>query len=200
MNEYSFAGAERVRGKILVFSAPSGAGKNTLIDHLLASVPGLVYSISATTRKPRPGEVDGVNYFFMTEEEFERKVAGGEFAEWEKVHGNYYGTPSDFIETVLLSGEHIVMDIDVFGKVKFDEAYPEAVGILIAPPSMKHLEMRLKARGTDDDETIRLRLNNAQVEMDFALAQGKYEYQIVNDDLEAAKSEVVNLVRTIING
>ncbi|MCL2183778.1 MAG: guanylate kinase [Chitinispirillia bacterium] len=192
------AGGPR-RGKILVFSAASGAGKNTLIDHLLASVPGLVYSVSATTRKPRPGEADGVNYFFLTVDEFERKVAEGEFAEWEKVHGNYYGTPRAFIETVLSGGEHIVMDIDVFGKAKFDEAYPEAVGVLIVPPSLDHLEKRLKARGADDAGTIRLRLDNARVEMDFAMAQGKYEHYIVNDDLEAAKDEVVRLVRTIID-
>jgi guanylate kinase len=187
------------RGKILVFSAPSGAGKNTIINFLREDVPGLVYSVSATTRRPRPGEVDGTHYFFMAEGEFERRVAAGEFAEWEKVHGNYYGTPRAFIESVVSRGLHAVMDIDVFGKIKFDEVYPEAVGILIVPPTLRHLEKRLKARGTDDEETIRLRLENAKVEMDFARSQGKYEYEIINDVLDTARLEAAGLVRDIIN-
>jgi guanylate kinase len=193
------AGAtDKGRGKILVFSAPSGAGKTTLLTHLQKSVPGLVYSISATTRGPRQGETDGVHYFFLTKEEFERKIAADEFAEWETVHGNYYGTPRAFIESVVESGRHIIMDIDVFGKKKFDKAYPEAVGILITPPSMAHLETRLRSRGTDSEDTIRLRLENAKIEMDVARREGKYEYEIVNDNLEAAKNEVVGLVRAII--
>jgi len=188
------------RGKILVFSAPSGAGKNTLIDHLMEDVPGLVYSISATTRAPRPGEEHGTHYFFLDKDEFEAKVVDGDFAEWELVHGNYYGTPRAFIESVVESGRHIVMDIDVFGKVKFDRSYPEAVGILIVPPSMKKLEERLRARGTEDEATISLRLDNAKAEMDFARAQGKYEHEIINDDLNTAKLAVAGLVRDITNG
>jgi len=188
------------RGKILVFSAPSGAGKNTLIKFLLEEVPGLVYSISATTRRPRPGEIDGEHYFFMGREVFEFKASAGEFAEWEQVYGNYYGTPRAFIESVVSGGQHIVMDIDVFGKRKFDTVYPEAVGVLIVPPSMEKLEARLRARKTDDEATIALRLNNARDEMEFARSQGKYEYELVNDDLEAAKAEAVKLVRSIING
>jgi guanylate kinase len=188
------------RGKILVFSAPSGAGKTTLLGHLAGEVPGLVYSVSATTRKPRAGEVDGVHYFFMGKGEFEAKAANGEFAEWQAVHGNYYGTPHTFIDTVTASGRHIIMDIDVFGKKKFDAVYPEAVGILIAPPSMEGLEARLRARGTDDEGTIRLRLENARAEMEFARSEGKYEHEIVNDDLETAKVAVTALVRSIIGG
>jgi guanylate kinase len=187
------------RGKILVFSAPSGAGKTTLLEYLVGTVPGLVYSVSATTRKPRAGETDGVHYFFMGREEFEAKAANGEFAEWQTVHGNCYGTPRAFIDSVVASGRHIVMDIDVFGKKKFDKAYPEAVGILIAPPTMEGLEARLRARGTDDEETIRLRLENARAEMAFARAEGKYEHEIVNDNLETAKAEVAALVRAIIS-
>jgi len=186
------------RGKIFVVSAPSGAGKNTLINFLIEDVEGLVYSISATTRQPRPGEVDGTHYFFMAKEEFESKAANGEFAEWQQVHGNCYGTPRSFIESVVSSGRHIIMDIDVFGKKKFDAAYPEAVGILIVPPSMEKLGERLRARATDNEETVRLRLKNAETEMAFARAEGKYEHEIVNDDLETARAEAARLVRTII--
>ncbi|MDR3012761.1 MAG: guanylate kinase [Chitinispirillales bacterium] len=185
-------------GKILVFSAPSGAGKTTLLTHLTENVPGLVYSISATTRAPRTGEVDGTHYFFLTKEEFEHKAANNEFAEWQEVHGNYYGTPKTFIDSVIESGRHVVMDIDVFGKLKFDKAYPQAAGIMIVPPSMEHLENRLKSRATDEEEVIRLRLENARTEMEAAETQGKYEYTIVNDDLEIAKVEAVELVKKII--
>jgi len=173
-------------GRIFVFSAPSGAGKSTILSYLAGAVPNLVYSISATTRKPRVGETDGVHYFFMTKEEFEAKADRGEFAEWACVHGNYYGTPRAFIDSVVASGRHIIMDIDVFGKKKFDKTYPEAVGILIVPPSMEELEARLLARGTDDEAAIRLRLENARAEMAFARAEGKYEYEVVNDDLRIA--------------
>ena len=194
--------AERgdVRGKILVFSAPSGAGKSTLLTYLSENVPDLVYSISATTRKPRAGEVDGKHYFFLTAEEFERRIAAGEFAEWEKVHGNYYGTPRAFIESVVSGGRHIIMDIDVFGKKKFDLAYPKAVGIFISPPSMERLAERLRSRGTDGEADIELRLKNAKTEMAFARSEGKYEYEIVNDYLEAAQAELLDLTRKIIGG
>jgi guanylate kinase len=187
-------------GRIFVFSAPSGAGKSTILSYLEGAVPNLVYSISATTRKPRAGEEDGVHYFFITKEEFEAKAAKGEFAEWEQVHGNYYGTPRAFIDSVVASGRHIIMDIDVFGKKKFDLAYPEAVGILIVPPTMEELEARLWARGTDDEAAIKLRLENARTEMAFARSDGKYEYEIVNDDLKTAEAETAALIRTIIGG
>jgi guanylate kinase len=188
------------RGKIFVFSAPSGAGKSTILRHLTETVPNLVYSISATTRKPRAGETDGVHYFFMTKEEFEAKAAKGEFAEWQEVFGNCYGTPRAFIDSVVATGRHIIMDIDVFGKKKFDLAYPEAVGILIVPPSVEELAARLWARGTDDEATIKLRLEKARAEMEFARSEGKYEYEIVNDDLETAEAETAALIRTIIGG
>lgn len=191
---------QKDRGKILVFSAASGAGKTTLLTYLTETVPGLVYSISATTRKPRSGEVNGKHYFFMSTEEFEAKIEKNEFAEWQQVHGNYYGTPRPFIESVVSSGDNIVMDIDVFGKKKFDAVYPEAVGILVTPPSMEELEKRLRDRKTDDEATILLRLQNAKTEMDFARLEGKYEHVIVNDNLEDAKIKISELIRTIIDG
>ena len=134
---------EKNKGKIFVFSAPSGAGKTTILNKLKAAVPNLVYSISATTRKPRPGEIDGKHYFFMSVEEFKRKIDQKAFAEWAVVHENYYGTPRSFIDSTVEQGSHIIMDIDVFEK-QFDKLYPEAIGILIVPPSMEELERRLR--------------------------------------------------------
>ena len=191
-------GTPEKKGKILVFSAPSGAGKTTLLDYLRYSIPGLVYSISATTRSPRPGEVNGEHYFFLTEEEFRKKIEEGGFAEWQMVHDNYYGTPRSFIDATVGRGSNIIMDIDVFGKKKFDVIYPEAVGILILPPDMNELEQRLRLRKTESEEAIERRLTNASVEMNFAICEGKYEHRIVNDDLDRAQQEVLRIVGTIV--
>lgn len=185
-------------GKIFVFSAPSGAGKTTLLNHLKTTVSGLVYSISATTRKPRNGEINGVHYFFLSEQEFKVRIEHNEFAEWAVVHGNYYGTPKSFIDETINSGFHIIMDIDVFGKKTFDKSYPGAIGILILPVSVEVLEARLRGRGSDDEETIRTRLKNALIEIEFAHEQGKYEYTIINDDLERAKAETANIICSLI--
>jgi guanylate kinase len=189
---------KRKPGSIFVFSAASGGGKTTILNHLRILFPTLVYSISVTTRAPRIGEKDGVHYFFASKEEFEKKIAVQEFAEWAIVHGHYYGTPKSFIDQTVASGKHIVMDIDVFGKIKFDAAYPHAIGILLLPPSLTILEQRLRDRKTDDEATIRLRLTNAQKEMDFAESKGKYEFTIINDDLEKAKSEAVAIITRFI--
>jgi guanylate kinase len=184
-------------GKIIVVSAASGAGKTTLLDHVRTTVPNLAYSISVTTRKPRGQEIDGVHYFFIDIPEFERRIAANEFAEWQKVHGNYYGTPKSFIDTTIGSGTNVVMDIDVYGKVAFDKVYPEALGIFVEPPSLDALEQRLRGRHTDSEEDIRLRLANARKEMEFAREKGKYEYTIVNDDIQRAKSELAALVKKL---
>lgn len=185
-------------GNIFVFSAPSGAGKSTLLNRLVQSVPDLVYSISATTRSPRPGEEHGKQYFFLTTEQFLQKRDNGEFAEWEQVHGNYYGTPRSFIEATTAQGKHIVMDIDVFGKKKLDSVYPDAIGVLILPPSMPELEKRLRERNTEDEATLQLRLNNAHKEMEFARQEGKYEFAIINDNLEIAARSLVELITSCI--
>jgi len=186
------------KGKIIVFSAPSGAGKTTLLDCLRESNPNLVYSISATTRPPRPGERNGEHYFFMSREEFEERIARDEFAEWQKVHGHYYGTPRRFLDETTEGGRHVVMDIDVYGKKKLDRGYPDAVGVLILPPSFEELERRLRARKTEREETIRVRLANARDEVRFAREEGKYEFTIVNDELERARAELLRLVSDII--
>ena len=171
-------------------SAASGAGKTTLKDKVIGEFPDIVYSISATTRSPREGEVNGVHYFFKTKEEFEKLIKEDGLIEWNEVHGNYYGTPKSFVEDMLAQGKRVLFDLDVFGKVNFDKVYPDATGILILPPSEEELERRLRGRGTDSEEVIRLRLENAKKEMEFAKTKGKYEYTIVNDDLERAANEL----------
>ena len=185
-----------MKNKLFVMSAASGAGKTTLKDKVIGEFPDIVYSISATTRKPREGEVDGVHYFFKTKEEFEQMIKDDALVEYNLVHGNYYGTPKFFVEDMLKQGKRVLFDIDVFGKVNFDKVYPEATGILILPPSEEELERRLRGRGTDSEEVIQTRLHNAKKEMEFAKTQGKYEFTIVNDDLEKAANEL----RAILKG
>ena len=185
-----------MKNKLFVMSAASGAGKTTLKDKVIGEFPDIVYSISATTRKPREGEVNGVHYFFKTKEEFEKLIKEDGLIEWNEVHGNYYGTPKFFVEDMLQQGKRVLFDLDVFGKVNFDKVYPDATGILILPPSEEELERRLRGRGTDSEEVIRLRLENAKKEMEFAKTKGKYEYIIVNDDLEKAANEL----RAILKG
>lgn len=186
-------------GKIIVFSAASGAGKTTILDSLKEEMPELVYSISATTRKPRAHEKDGIHYFFMSIDEFQKKIEAQEFAEYAIVHGNYYGTPKKFINQIIASGKHIVMDIDVYGKVDFDKFYPEAFGIFIKPPSFEELEKRLRDRRTDSNDTIKLRLKNSQKETYFAMKKGKYEYVVVNNDLEETKEKIIFVVKKILS-
>ena len=185
-----------MKNKLFVMSAASGAGKTTLKDKVIGEFPDIVYSISATTRKPREGEVNGVHYFFKTKEEFEQMIKDDALVEYNLVHGNYYGTPKSFVEDMLRQGKRVLFDIDVFGKVNFDKVYPEVTGILILPPSEEELERRLRGRGTDSEEVIRLRLENAKKEMEFAKTKGKYEHVIVNDDLEKAANEL----RAILKG
>ena len=155
----------------------------------------MVYSISATTRAPREGEVDGTHYFFKSRDEFKRMIENNELVEWNEVHGNFYGTPKSFVEKMLSEGKRVLFDLDVFGKVNFDKVYPEAIGILILPPSLEILEQRLRNRHTDSDEVISLRLHNARKEIEFAKQHGKYEYKIVNDNLDDA----VNQLRKILS-
>ena len=176
--------------KLFVFSAASGAGKTTLMNKVIPSFPNIVYSVSATTRKPRKGEVEGVHYFFKTEEEFKKMIEQNELVEWNKVHNNYYGTPKFFVEQKLKEGKDVAFDLDVFGKVNFNKVYPNSIGILILPPSLEELENRLRDRNTDSEEEIKLRMKNAKEEIDFALSKGKYQYIIYNSDLEAAAAEL----------
>ena len=179
-----------MKNKLFVMSAASGASKTTLKDLVIKDFPDIKYSISATTRKPREGEIDGVHYFFKTKEEFEQMIKDDALVEYNLVHGNYYGTPKSFVEKTLAEGNRVLFDLDVFGKVNFDKVYPDATGIFILPPSDEELERRLRGRGTDSEEVIQLRLANAKKEIEFAKTKGKYEYTIVNDDLQKAADEL----------
>ena len=179
-----------MRNKLFVMSAASGAGKTTLKDLVIKDFPDIKYSISATTRKPREGEIDGVHYFFKTKEEFEQMIKDNALVEYNLVHGNYYGTPKSFVEKTLAEGNRVLFDLDVFGKVNFDKVYPDATGIFIMPPSDEELERRLRGRGTDSEDVIQLRLANAKKEIEFAKTKGKYEYTIINDDLQKAADEL----------
>ncbi|WP_295055113.1 guanylate kinase [uncultured Fibrobacter sp.] len=179
-----------MKNKLFVMSAASGAGKTTLKDLVIKDFPDIKYSISATTRKPREGEIDGVHYFFKTKEEFEQMIKDDALVEYNLVHGNYYGTPKSFVEKTLAEGNRVLFDLDVFGKVNFDKVYPDATGIFILPPSDEELERRLRGRGTDSEEVIQLRLANAKKEIEFAKTKGKYEYTIINDDLQKAADEL----------
>jgi guanylate kinase len=184
-----------MKNKLFVMSAASGAGKTTLKDLVIKDFPDIKYSISATTRKPREGEIDGVHYFFKTKEEFEQMIKDDALVEYNLVHGNYYGTPMSFVEKTLAEGNRVLFDIDVFGKINFDKVYPDATGIFIMPPSDEELERRLRGRGTDSEEVIQLRLANAKKEIEFAKTKGKYEYTIINDDLQKAADELRAILR-----
>lgn len=185
------------KGVILVFSAASGAGKSTILDALVERMSNLVYSISATTRKPRGKEKDGVEYYFMTRTSFEKKVEEGGFVEWAEVHGNLYGTPKDKVDALLAEGKTVLMDIDVQGKSLIDKVYPDAKGVYIEAPSMEELEQRLRSRGTDSDEAIAIRLENAVKENEYARFEGKYDYFVVNDKLEDTIGKVERIVEQI---
>ena len=173
----------RREGIALVLSAPSGAGKTTLIKRLLAEFPHFGYSVSCTTRRPRQGEVHGKDYFFLSREEFERRRAEQSFAEWAEVHGNFYGTPLAPVKEMLRQGQDVLFDIDVQGAAQLKLTLEEAAFAFILPPSMAEMERRLRGRGLDDEETIQRRLNNARREM---LETRWYDALVVNDDLDAA--------------
>jgi guanylate kinase len=181
-------------GKLFVFSAPSGAGKSSLKDALMARFPSLRYSVSATTRKPRPGEQEGTHYFFKTMDEFRAMIEAQELVEHMQVHGNFYGTPRAPIFKALADGHSVILDLDVYGKVNFDKAFPDALGVLIVPPSLEELERRLVSRNSDDEETIRVRLQNASRELEFATREGKYEYTVVNDNFHHALEELTRIL------
>jgi guanylate kinase len=184
-------GAADRPGRLFIVSAPSGAGKSTLCQRLRRRFKRLRYSISHTTRPPRRGETDGIDYHFTTRREFESGIQEGRWAEWAEVHGNYYGTSGRFIDRCLKDGHGVLLDIDVQGTRKLLVRYPDSVTIFIQPPSMAVLEQRLKARATDSPEAIARRLRNAADEMAQA---GIYRHLVVNDDLETALAELIDIL------
>ena len=176
---------KRKRGVLFVFSGPSGVGKGTLKAKLFEEFADrIAYSVSATTRGPREGEVDGKDYFFISRQEFERRVKNNEFLEHAEFAGNCYGTPRAYVEKLLDSGMNVVLEIDVQGALQVMKSMPECVSVFILPPSFEELEHRLRGRGTETEEKVRERLETAKRELPYA---PQYDYQIVNGgDIEAA--------------
>ncbi len=170
-------------GKLVVLTGPSGVGKGTLVRKLLQRHPELYLSISATTRSPRDGEIDGEDYYFLDRAEFEAKIAAGDLLEWAEFAGNYYGTPKTAISDQLDRGESVLLEIELEGARQVRQLFDQAISVFILPPSIDELEHRLRTRARDTDEAIIKRLARAEVEIDAA---SEFDIQIVNDDLETA--------------
>lgn len=182
-------------GKLIVFSAPSGTGKSTIAKRVLSEIPNLGFSISATTRAMRPGEVEGREYYFLSKETFEKKIRDNAFIEYENFFGNLYGTLKEKTEEAIREGRNLLFDLDVKGAINIKQLYGEqAVLIFISPPSMQALEARLRERQEPDGE-IRTRLARAGFELSFA---NQFDYNVVNDDLEKAISEIKALILSAI--
>ena len=180
------------RGLLLVLSGPSGAGKGTICSRLRAEMPNLTYSVSMTTRQPRVGEVEGVNYFFRDKEEFEELLKEDAFLEYAKVYDNYYGTPKKHVMDLLDQGKSVLLEIDIQGAMQVKERYSDAIFIYIVPPSLTELSARLRGRATDSEEVIDKRLSLACSEL--ALAH-RYDYIVVNDDLDEATEKTASILR-----
>ncbi|MEK6706840.1 MAG: guanylate kinase [Bdellovibrionota bacterium] len=179
--------------RLIILSAPSGGGKTTLANMLIKDFPDIILSVSSTTRAPRGQERNGVDYHFLSVEEFKSKIAQGGFAEWAQVHGNYYGTEIRTIKNAFAKGQSVLALVDVHGADKLRRSFPgEIFTIFISPPDLATLEKRLRARGTDSDETIQLRLSNAKKEMDEAR---RFDKMIINDDLRRAYLELKELIQ-----
>jgi guanylate kinase len=173
----------KIMGKLIVLTGPSGVGKGTLLTALLQNHPEIYLSISATTRSPRPGEVHGQNYYFLTKSQFAEMIAAGEFLEWAEFAGNYYGTPRKAIADQIAENKIVLLEIEVQGARQVRQSFPEALQIFILPPSVAELEKRIRGRGQDAEAAILNRLKQAETEL---AAASEFDIQIVNDDMNQA--------------
>lgn len=179
------------QGSLFVISGPSGAGKGTIVKRLLKKAPQVALSISCTTRAPRPGEVHGKHYYFISHEEFERMIERGDFLEYARVFDNYYGTPKPMVQAQRTAGKDVLLEIDVQGALQVKERAPDAVLIFIAPPDLQELQRRLVGRNTETPEQVKKRLAGAEAEMRL---QSRYDHVVVNDTVENAVARVIEIM------
>lgn len=179
------------RGLLIVISGPSGAGKGTICKALLEKRDDLFISVSATTRSPRAGEVDGINYHFLTKEDFISRVENNDFLEYAEVHGNMYGTPKFKVEEMLAEGKNVILEIDIQGALKVKENFSEGVFIFILPPSMEELKQRIINRGSETPESLMKRFTSAYKEINYI---SKYNYGVINDTVEAAVEKIEHIL------
>jgi guanylate kinase len=186
-----------MKGKLVIISAPSGAGKTTIVKHLLNSDLNLVFSVSATTRSPRSGERDGEDYYFISLAEFRKRVSNDEFVEWEEVYKDHlYGTLKSEIERIWSTGSHVIFDVDAKGGISLKNKFGnEAVALFIMPPSVQELELRLKNRGKDSPEKIKMRVEKAETEMKLS---NQFDFVIVNKELDRAVKESTAIVSSFL--
>ena len=181
------------KGKLLVVSGPSGCGKGTVLKKVLKENSNIYYSVSATTGAPRYGEENGIHYYFITKEEFEKKISEGGMLEYAEYVGNYYGTPKDIVLAKLEKGYDVILEIEVKGAMQIRKAVPEAILVFIAPPSMDELEKRLIGRGTEKIDVIKSRLKKAEKEMQY---QNEYDYLVINDEISIAAEEIAAILKS----
>lgn len=179
------------KGLLFVLSGPSGVGKGTVCTQLRKQCTNLVYSVSATTRKPRPGEIDGVNYFFKSHEQFEQMIAQDALLEHAQYVGNYYGTPREFVEQTLAAGKDVILEIEVQGALQVKEKFAGGIFIFLLPPSLDELQQRIVGRGTENADVIRDRMNVAEHEMGL---MKYYDYAVVNDTVDAACTKITSII------
>ena len=186
---------ENIKGNIIAISAPSGAGKTTIVKEILKRYPELVFSVSATTRPKRKTEKDGVEYFFITEEQFKQKIEKDEFVEWEKFYDYYYGTFKSFVDYNINDGKNVLLEIEVKGALSIKRIYPESYVIYILPPSYEELVKRLKNRNTETEEDFLKRIERAKMELSL---KDQFDYIVVNEILNNAIEETSELIKKII--
>ncbi len=182
-----------IKSKLFVISGPSGAGKGTLVTKLLKRLPDLHFSISLTTRKPRSGELPGIDYHFVSEEEFLKKIESNEFLEWAKVHDHYYGTLYEPIKRNLKAGKDVILEIDVQGALQVKKKVPDSILIFISPPSVEELKTRLQGRKTETGKAMEVRIQDALRELKQAK---KYDYEVINDEVDKATRELIKIIQS----
>ena len=186
-----------MQGKVIIVSAPSGAGKTSIVRHLLEQVPELKFSISATTRHKRDYEIDGKDYYFLTPDQFRERLANDEFLEWQEVYEDqYYGSLKSEVERIWSEGQVVIFDVDVLGGLNIKKFYcDEALYVIIEPPTLEELMKRLKKRGTETEESLKKRLDKAEYELSFA---PQFDKIVLNDDLATAQQEMIDLVQAFL--